>query len=305
MAPFLDRCLKSIVNQSYKTIEIILVDDGSTDISKNICLSYAEKDKRIVYLYKQNGGLSSARNYGIKFSHGKYIMFIDSDDYVSENFCQEAMRAVKKNKADIGIFDYTVVNNSKSSEVVHVLNSSKGLQTMEKAMSCLPKYSYAWNKIYKRELFQTVRYPNGKNYEDARTTFKLFNNSIRICYLPKSLYFYVKRESSITSQLSLKNIKDSFEAAYILYTFLKSKYQSIANDQFENVVYTAIDYCCYFHEYDTDRDEAKKFLLNESVPQTVSKKLKLLINLYRISPAIVENLYKFYLQIRYGLKVKK
>lgn len=177
------RCLDSLINQTYKNIEIIVVDDGSKDDSKKIIKSY--KNKNIYYYYKENGGLSSARNYGIKKSNGEYLLFVDSDDYVSNNYVEKLYNSIIDNKTNIAICD-----------IKRVYSDHESINRMNNNIidSCM--YPAAWNKMYKKSLFKNIEFPEGKWYEDLGTTPKLTMNN-KYSLVNEPLYYYVQNDKSI------------------------------------------------------------------------------------------------------------
>lgn len=177
------RCLDSLINQTYKNIEIIVVDDGSKDDSKKIIKSY--KNKNIYYYYKENGGLSSARNYGIKKANGEYLLFVDSDDYVSDNYVEKLYNSIIDNNSNIAICD-----------IKRVYSDHESINRMNNNIidSCM--YPAAWNKMYKKSLFKNIEFPEGKWYEDLGTTPKLTMNN-KYSLVNEPLYYYVQNDKSI------------------------------------------------------------------------------------------------------------
>ena len=199
---YIDKCIESLVNQSLKHIEIILVDDGSTDKSGHICDKYALSDNRIRVIHKINGGLSDARNEGIKVAKGKYISFVDSDDWISINMIESLYNLAESNDADIVQCDYIETYNEKETNETVDSNIStqcyNGIQMLEymhtdKYGKCI----VVWNKLYKKELFEEILFPKGKIHDDEFTTYKLFNIAKRIVDTDSIMYYYRQREGSI------------------------------------------------------------------------------------------------------------
>ena len=194
----LSRCVDSILAQSYKSIEIILVDDGSDDNCPAICDRYALMDDRIVVIHKKNGGLSDARNTGIKAAKGKYITFIDSDDSVEPNYIQQLYSTIVEAGADIAVCGYTVILPKK--EIAHssskkmILNQSESL---EKILYHQDFDVASVAKLYKKSLFRTVKFPVGENYEDSSTTYRLIMLSKTVSCNMNSQYNYIVRNNSI------------------------------------------------------------------------------------------------------------
>jgi glycosyltransferase involved in cell wall biosynthesis len=199
---YLEKCLISIVNQTYSNIQIILVNDGSTDTSLTICENYEKVDSRIMIINKNNGGLSSARNVGIKHSTGDFITFIDSDDYISKNYIMNLLKTMHHTNSDIAISNFALVYETvKQSEERENLNNTYIKYNAEEALKELflqKKFdNSAWGKLYKIELFENISYPEGKLYEDLPITYRLIMKSESIGYTNTNDYFYLQRNNSI------------------------------------------------------------------------------------------------------------
>jgi glycosyltransferase involved in cell wall biosynthesis len=200
---YLDRCLSSILNNNYKNLEIILVDDGSKDNSGMICDRYAEKDSRFVVIHKSNGGTAAARNDALDIAQGEYIAFLDNDDYISPHFYKYMLQAIEDSGADIVVSEITrednpaILTNQVYSKPVTVDKNKfiLGTYTGDWTRNTTP-----WNKLYKRELFSNIRFPLGKGYEDAYTTYRLLFAANSICLLNNTLYCWYQNEESYSSQ---------------------------------------------------------------------------------------------------------
>lgn len=188
------KCLNSLIKQKYKQIEIILVDDGSTDESGKICDEFKEKDDRIRVFHKKNGGLSSARNYGIKKAKGDIVAFVDSDDYVKDVFVLDLYRGMQASNADIVICGYN--NEKPKNETISGKEATIRLLTKQENIDII-----SWNKLYKKKLFtdNNIFFPEGKKHEDTLTTYKLMSKAKKVTYIDESLYIYVERKGSITA----------------------------------------------------------------------------------------------------------
>lgn len=197
---FIEKCLDSVLCQDFEDYEVVLIDDGSTDESAHICKRYSLIDSRIKYHYKENGGLSSARNFGIKRSSGEYLTFIDSDDYIAPDYLSHLFRLAKENSADISCCFYNV-ENAGSIKPWRSADDSECLFSSRDAMLCLFQSHdidvCAVCKLYKRQLFDDVEFPVGKLFEDVGTTYKLLEKANAVAVSHKPLYFYVMREDSI------------------------------------------------------------------------------------------------------------
>lgn len=199
---YLRKCLNSILSQTYKNTEIILVDDGSTDDSGTICDKYEKYDSRIIVVHKKNGGLSDARNVGIDIASGKYITFIDSDDYVSENYIEELYKMLIENNADISSVCLHYVNEigrslsrTYTKKDIILLSTKEALKQM---MYQTLITNSACTKLYKIDLFKEIRYPVGELFEDIAVTYKLFMKAKKIVAKQTSLYHYFVRTGSIS-----------------------------------------------------------------------------------------------------------
>lgn len=199
---YLRRCLDSIVNQTYTNLEIILVDDGSPDNCPQICDEYAAKDNRIVVIHRENGGLSDARNVGLDICKGEYISFVDSDDWVNERYIEALFNLTIKVDADIAIGEHEKIYNEQiySSRIVEKKQILFPLEAIEvlfqrKYLS----FILSWGKLYKKHLFDNVKFPKGRFHEDEFTSFILFYNANKIAYTSEILYYYYQRTDSIMS----------------------------------------------------------------------------------------------------------
>ena len=209
---YLDKCIKSIINQTYKDIEIILVDDGSFDNCPKICDKYKKIDNRIKVIHKKNGGLSDARNKGIDIACGTYILFVDSDDYIELDAVSYMVNYALKYEADIVscYFNTYYENTNKIKKIFYRKNNVKVYDrdsAMEKLLYNIKCTPSAWGKLYKRELFKDIRYPLNKICEDIGTTYKLFGKANRVVISTCCKYNYIVRDNSImTSSFNLNRL---------------------------------------------------------------------------------------------------
>ena len=222
---YIRRCIDSIIGQSYKNIEIFLVDDGSTDSSGHICDEYAKVDSRITVIHKLNGGLSQARNVAYDKTNGKYIVYIDSDDWVSEYYIEHLYTAITMNDADMSMSWFWDVQEDSNKE--YVTNQElKNLDIID-SEACLEKLLYqdhvetsAWGKMYKRSILEGLKYPEGELYEDIVVTITAIHNSDKIAVIGNKDYFYFHRKDGIQLQTyshrKMDAIKHMSEAAELI-----------------------------------------------------------------------------------------
>lgn len=193
---YICKCLESLARQNYENIEIIIVDDGSTDKSSKICDEFVKKEKRARVYHKKNGGLSDARNFGIKKSNGKIIALVDGDDYVEKGYIKSMIEVLESTDADVVVCGFN--NEIPKSAIMVGKEATKKLLIGQENIDMV-----AWNKLYKKELFikEKIWYPTKMKHEDALTTYKLFSKAKVVAYLNKSLYHYVEREKSIMAEV--------------------------------------------------------------------------------------------------------
>ena len=208
---YLKRCIESLIHQTYSNLEIILINDGSKDHSKEICLEFSKKDKRIHYLEQTNQGAASARNFGIKQAKGAYIGFVDSDDVISLDMFSTLYHNLVTYQADLSICEVVRFQKETSftnSNHIAIYDVKEALQVLlEDKKIC----SYSVNKLCKKELLQNVQYPIGKLQEDVGTVYQFITNAKKIVYSDSKLYGYYTRENSVTTSISEKFIYDYFE----------------------------------------------------------------------------------------------
>lgn len=213
---YLSKCIRSVLNQSYKNLEVILVDDGSNDDSLLICKRFREKDDRIKLYHTDNFGLSHARNIGLDHANGDYIVFVDSDDYVNKNMIDIMM--TKSDNTDLVICNYEKVQSNGIAEV------SQDKQVLKDEIWNTDNFwehyyidglgifcCVAWNKLYKKKIFDNVRFPIGKIHEDEYIINKIVNRCNSIKVIKNSLYYYVQRPGSIMHE----NHQENFDVAEI------------------------------------------------------------------------------------------
>ena len=218
---YLRKCIDSVLEQTYKNIEVILVDDGSTDNCGKICDEYLLKDGRIKVIHKENGGLSDARNKGIDASNGKYIMFVDSDDYVDKDMIKLLYNSLINSGADMSICRFVHVDEA--GNVTNDFNESLPCENMILtsehalrwfAVEYLPFFVISCCKLYKRFLWDRIRFPKGKINEDEFVSHEIFGECETITFVNRSLYYYLQRSGSIMSSTIDGRQLDAVEAFF-------------------------------------------------------------------------------------------
>lgn len=208
---YIDKCIKSLLHQSIDDFEILLIDDGSTDNSGAICDEYAKKSDKVKVIHKKNRGLSSARNYGLQIAEGEFVSFVDSDDWIHKDMYLKLYKIAKKYDADIALSGYLKIYDETEEINANKDNSVKVFTNIE-ALNNLYNDKYketviCCNKIFKKSLFDNIRFPMGKIHEDEFTTHKLIYKAKKIAYTNEELYFYRQRPGSIMrSEFNIKEL---------------------------------------------------------------------------------------------------
>jgi len=237
---YLEECLQSIVKSMgrYSNIQIILVDDGSKDHSGEIAQRFSHSFDQFFYVYKENGGLSDARNYGLQFIKYDYVTFLDSDDYIDESYFTHVFEALQS-QPDMIVFDWMDVGEDGYTNIVKGMDFPDHLWTVQPS---------AWNKVYKTNLFNNVKFPKGKIYEDVGTIYKILLDVKDYIYINKSLYMYRKnRKGSILTTISPK-INDIYEMLEETYLFYKTK-NELTDQNVEGLCYQYVKILMWSNMY--------------------------------------------------------
>ena len=244
---YIGKCVDSLKKQSYKNIEIILIDDGSTDTSGKLCDIYAQQDQRIVVVHQKNKGLSGARNTALDIAQGEYITCVDSDDFIAVDFILRLVNAIDDAKADIAVCG-TIYCDEKNNEIKRMVCPEvkvvSGDKQIENLLSCFDIATMAWGKLYRADLFQTIRYPEGKYNEDVFTTYKLLDKSSRTVIINSGMYYYRQVTTSIMHQsFSVKHL-DAIEGTIERARFIEKQYPQYIEWAWATVGHT----CCKTYE---------------------------------------------------------
>ena len=286
----LNRCVESLINQTHKDLEIILVDDGSTDNSGSLCDELAKTDSRIKVIHQENRGLSGARNSGLDVATGSYIFFVDSDDYLDTIALKKLLYHLQRCNADIVGCGFTYVSDHKADSPF--TNSESGIWSGKEAIHQMMESNNlcttAWNKLYKRSLWEDVRFPEGRVHEDEATTYKLLYKSKIVAYVPDYFYKYYQRDDSI--------MKAELEVRYTDYiTALKERIQffeeRLENQLGDYSILLLLEYIKYVYR-NVDRDfrgsikiQYNQLLKEYGIPSSIKAKKKIALMLWRFCKA--------------------
>ena len=276
--PYLRRCLDSIINQTYHNLEIILVDDGSPDNCGSICDEYAANDERIIVIHQENSGLSMARNSALDIASGAYIGFVDSDDWIELDMFEYLLTNMLKTDADIGfcgrIEEYPNRSVGKSWARIEVMERDDALKNLleDKIL-----HNGVWDKLWKKELFDGVRFPAGRTFEDMAVTHRPFIKAKRVVLLPEKKYHYLQRQGSILADTSISNRINFYIAA-------KQRYEEMIKEwpQFQRLLEaqclaaTVNIWCGYYFSPKAMRIQRKKEL--QEISRFVRPRLRETLN---------------------------
>lgn len=226
---YLEKCVKSILNQTYKNLEIILVDDGSTDNSGNMCDELAKLDDRIKVYHKENGGLSDARNYGVERATGAYIGFVDSDDYIEKEMYEKLYEAIKKENADVAECNLKIVYPHGTElftqeKYYKVCNKEEYLEEYLKIEKI---FGSVWTKLLRRDIASKLLFPKGKLYEDTYYSNDLINIAEKYVIMDKPYYNYLMRNDSITNSKFKPKILDLIDIVNIIHKKVYRDYPNL------------------------------------------------------------------------------
>lgn len=251
--PYLDCCVASIVAQTYKNLEIILVDDGSPDNCPQMCDNWAKKDDRIKVIHKQNGGLSDARNVGMSIAKGEYIGFVDSDDYISPDMYEQLHSHLIDTNSDIAACDFLIFVNGTCVNYGSCPTFESHMASAHEAMSDIVNNrnfrAVAWNKLYHKDLLGGMCFNVGKLHEDEFFTYKLIDRAKQLVYVDHPMYFYRQRPESIMTRFSYRRL-DLLDAYVERIKLLESKYTDLAKKDKTNFCIACVN--CYYEMSNSD-----------------------------------------------------
>ena len=260
----LDRCIKSIVNQTYKNIEVILINDGSTDNSLKICKEWQSKDKRIVIVDQKNKGVSAARNIGLDIAKGEYVAFVDSDDWINEIMYETLLNLLKEHHTDIAECDFIKVESescilNQPELKFHKLKNDEFIKNLFNGTS----YSniLVWNKLYKRSLFTEFRFPEGVIHEDQFLLPKIYLKCNTTIHCNQKLYYYFENSNSITRSQFTKKRLDSLKS------FEETRNLCIHNQRYDDVEWVDSTFAFILIKY-------YNLVINELNDRQIAKKIK-------------------------------
>ena len=304
---YLPQCIDSLIAQSHSNIEIILIDDGSTDGCAGIVDRYAAQDRRIVAVHQPNGGISAARNTGLDVMRGDYVMFVDGDDYVEKDFCKEALETAIHHQVDIVSFGFNSFwgqgekVSRKATREPRLLDRQEAIRELITRREVM--YNYAWNKIYKNTLFDHVRFPAGRTFEDVAVMHQLFDASSTGIFVSNLVLYNYRRErpgNVMSSMRSATVIHDRLLDEMERLSFVQEHYPAFENKQLSSVVEVCFQGLTLLPSHHKDRKEIKSFLQenkNKCLRATCGIRKKRLLAYYYMP--LLSYLATQYVKLRY------
>lgn len=297
---YLTECLNSILDQTFRNFELILINDGSTDCSGIICDEFAGNDSRIRVIHKDYSGVSSARNTGVAIAKGNYIGFVDSDDRIDKDMYKRLFELSRDTGSDIVVcklgreIEGRIINNY-SKDFVLEMDHINGLKELFKGY--LFRFSLC-NKLFKRSCFENIKFPEGRIHEDLATTYKLFANATKSVFTDYVGYIYIKRENSILTSNYHEKRLEAFIAWDEILSYMIEHYPELSDYYFASFVYAIIDHVHFIFDQVESTIEQKKYVLtlqkyvrkyfNKSLRnRRVSLKYKCLIFLLNLNPTLL------------------
>lgn len=263
LEPYIERCLDSILVQTFTHFEVIVVNDGSTDKSGEICNEYAKRDHRIRVFHQQSKGVSSARNKGVEVATGDYIGFVDGDDYIVEDMYEKLYQACIETRSSIAIcklgreINGGLTNDDIGNFYSSQLNHEEAMRELFKGV--LYRFSLC-NKLFKKDCFENVLFPVGRIHEDLSVTYKLFANAEQTIYLNFIGYIYVKRNNSILTTSYYEKRLDAFIGWDEIISFMQQEYLQLSSEVMECFAYSIVDHFYYILNQVEDKNDQKKYL---------------------------------------------
>ena len=309
---YLDYCLQSVLTQDYTNLEIILIDDGSTDSSGQMCDEYAKTDSRVMVIHQNNGGLSHARNVGMKVMRGEYFSFIDSDDYVRTDYISTLFRYILEDQTDLAVSLVKKVLDNKDIQPIAEENINHFIYNQEDIklqMISRKVPMYAPGKLYKRELSNYMMFPVGRHFEDVPVSWKVINNVNNVSFIDSKLYYYRQRLDSIVNMSFKKERMDQVYFSEEIFDDTEDGTQ-LRNSAGTRCFFAAADnYSLVTKEFQEEKKQIKtsikkyrKYVLKDN---RAENSLKIMALLSYICPGLVRTLGRAYKKHNYRIWQKE
>ena len=266
-AAYMRHCIETLLSAGEQA-EIILVDDGSVkDETPAICDEYAAQEERVTAVHQKNGGLSAARNAGLERAQGTYLCFVDSDDFLDSRMLETLCRDLQEQDADVAVVGFRMFEREEElapAELAVPVQCMTGREAIRSTLVSDELGDFAWNKLYKRELFRDIRYPLGRMMEDQGTTYRIFQQCSKVVYRPVPLYYYYQRPDSILHRRNMKFYEDKLDMGYQKYRAIKEAYPGMSEN--DAAMLSVVEHCYPYLMQDTVRCAKMEAFLQECDP---------------------------------------
>lgn len=271
---YLLKCLKSIQLQTYSTFEVILVDDGSTDHSGDICDDFVKKDTRFACYHRLNEGVAAARNFGLENASGELIMFVDSDDWVSPNIISVLEKVLREQKADIVACESYYVRGEKKNNpnLTGMVTNLNRIDALNLLISDRVFRSRLWGRLYKAKVWENISFPVGKTYEDVSTLYKTYLQANKFSFVHQALYYYNQRDGSIVHPNDYKSLFPLLEARESRFQGLSQNYPELTDNLKGSVISAALDILRKAAKSNTFPQEDELSQINTVISNVTSKR---------------------------------
>jgi len=304
---YIHRCIDSILNQTYRNLEIILVDDGSPDKCGEICEEYKKNDDRVIVIHKKNGGLSDARNVGVENAKGDFITFVDSDDWIREDYVEKLYNLLKETNADITVCNFikTASENPVLENSIERIYEYTNVEALSLEGAEYVGMVVTWGKLYKTNLFEGVRFPVGRIHEDEFTTYKLVYKSKKIVVTTTALLYYWQREDSIMGAgFNIKHRCDALDALKEKADFFKDVgLYDLSNKTVKFAFYMLLITLKNYDDFRnlmTKRELVKKYYCFRDALRCDNNKLsyKILYEMFFMFPGLTDKVHGLYISTK-------
>ena len=297
---YLNKCIESILNQTYSNLEIILIDDGSPDKSRDICDFYKNKDSRVKVIHKKNEGVSKARNIGLDISKGKYIMFVDSDDYIDKSMVKDLYKLITEQSADVaigGVIDIDENNNQINMSKKKATFTINQLEAIKELLDEKYFNSVCWGKLYKSNLWENKRFSkDSKIAEDLEILYEVFERVQKVVVnTEKCYYYYTIRQNSVTHQEYNEEWKKAIEICRNIKEKTEKKYPKMLESAIKKYLNINIQCIQLIVKHSTDKSEMEKLKKNVQPyfwkylkNKKVMKKMKIKLIIIFVCPQILK-----------------
>lgn len=270
--PYLRRCVDSILHQTYRNLEILLVDDGSTDGSGTLCDAYARQDARVRVIHQNNQGQAAARNHGIDRARGQYLSFADSDDFMEARMLETLYQDAVEAGVMLAVVGYRKVSDAGAAPAPAGGTGPEimsGKEAIDSLLLTEEIGDFPWNKLYDRRLFDGIHYPEGYIFEDLGTTYRLVERCPRISFRREALYNYYQRaDSTLNREKKLRFYENKFDMGYSRYVWLRERYGNFLEN--DAALLSNIEHCWPYLAQDEDRREKMEAFLRQVKPEAAA-----------------------------------